>query len=200
MHGHVGLIKKIHNQSKIINTTMRHPKIKIGRNYCCRCKIWQNMLIHCLPDHVRQHFNFHKRRRRRKLNTNVLKSNVLTSGQRLVNLANVKHQILLNIIIFKRFMAPKNAIIEQPNEHVFFPLSSYIWIIVSTIFSLDCCFLWTNNFGCAICTRVFTRIIPLILLCSIKPFQKVNIYIKTSPNVCLNLQIMVTTFMVSPNP
>jgi hypothetical protein len=67
MYGHSSLIQNINNQSKSIHTTMRHFKKKFDKNNCCKCKIWQNTLVHYLLDHVKQHF-FHKRKPRKFLN------------------------------------------------------------------------------------------------------------------------------------
>jgi hypothetical protein len=70
MYGHSSFIQNINNQSKNIHTTMRHLKRKNSKDNCCKCKIWQNMLVHYVLDHVNQHF-FHKWKPRRKLNTKV---------------------------------------------------------------------------------------------------------------------------------
>jgi hypothetical protein len=104
MYGHSSFIQNINNQSKSIHITMRHLKRKISKNNFYKCKIWQNMLVHYLFDHVKQHF-FHKTKPRRKLNTKVsFEVKCSHKWTRLVTLANIQHQILqillLNIIIF----------------------------------------------------------------------------------------------------
>jgi len=70
MYGHSSFIQNINNQSKSIHTTMTHLKRNISKDNCYECKIWQNMIVYYLLDHVKQHF-FHKRKPRRKLNTKV---------------------------------------------------------------------------------------------------------------------------------
>jgi hypothetical protein len=73
MHGYLTSFKKlitIANMSRF-HIALRHPLIKIYRNCCYRCKIWQYIQIHYLLDHGKKHFS-HMKKTRRKLNKKAL--------------------------------------------------------------------------------------------------------------------------------
>lgn len=94
-----------------------------------------------------------------------------------------------NYYIFKKHIFHLNILAWKNDGFTIFFHADWLWSNFVT-FSLSYIFLQTNNLRCAHITRVFIKIIPFVLLHSMRPILRTNLCIKTLQIAYFDLHMM----------